>query len=565
MDAAMSSAVSGLLAESTALSNISDNLSNSQTTGYKSVETQFTSLLTELSTGATFTTGGVNATVRQNVLAQGTVTGTSVSTDMAISGNGMFAVTNSLSSGQTYFTRNGAFDTDSSGNLYLSGTNYYLEGWPTDTNGNITATTPDNVASLSVVNVNKFNSSATATTAYTLSANFPAAAQNDLGTFAYTNTSGVSEDLSVTYVQTSTSPATTPPTATYTVAVDAASGTTIADGSGASGKQMLYSVSVNTTTGAVIQSVNLANGTVVANKIPNITPSDGAAQTLTGSASWPAFSSAFGSGFSQNTSMSVYDSLGVSQSFGVTWTASGNNTWLMTVRSPTNAAGTQSTGSLKDSGGNTVQSYSYEVTFNSNGTLGTINPLPTATATAPVTSSSGPVLSAIWNDGATASTGTAAVALNLGTAGKTDGLSQFSTTSSTSLQIAVKSTAQNGVQYGSLSGVSIDNSGDVVASYDNGQKVAIYKIPVVTFPNENGLTESTDGVYAQSSQSGNYTLNQAGTNGSGSIKGQALESSTVNTTVEFSNMITAQQAYSAASQVIGIDKQMFTSLIQVIQ
>jgi flagellar hook protein FlgE len=60
-------------------------------------------------------------------------------------------------------------------------------------------------------------------------------------------------------------------------------------------------------------------------------------------------------------------------------------------------------------------------------------------------------------------------------------------------------------------------------------------------------------------------LNQAGTNGTGSVEGAALESSTVNTTVEFSNMITAQQAYSSASQVISTDKKMFDSLISVVQ
>jgi flagellar hook protein FlgE len=95
--------------------------------------------------------------------------------------------------------------------------------------------------------------------------------------------------------------------------------------------------------------------------------------------------------------------------------------------------------------------------------------------------------------------------------------------------------------------------------------VPIYKIPVVTFPNENGLTIKTDGVYTQSSKSGNYTLNQAGNNGAGTIEGSSLEGSTVNTSTEFSNMITAQQAYSSASQVISTDKKMFDSLIQVVQ
>jgi flagellar hook protein FlgE len=570
MDAAMNSAVSGLLAESTALSTISNNLSNSGTTGYKSVDTQFTSLLTELSNGATFTSGGVAASSRQNVLAQGTITSTSVTTDMSISGNGMFAVSAGLSGGTTYYTRNGAFDTDSSGNLYLSGTNYYLQGWPTDTSGNVTAVNSDNLASLETVNVDKYNSSAVATTAYTLTANFPAAAQDELGSISYTATGGVTDDLSIAYVQTSSSTAGGTTTATYQVAVDAPQGATVSDGSGVGGtaSQLMYSVTV--VNGVVKQAVNMANGTLTTSATGTfpvaITASNATVAATIPGTTWGSFTSSVGSGFVKSTSMTVYDSLGVAETAAVDWTAAGNNSWIMTINSPTNAAGTTSTGSLI-AGTTTTSSYSYLVSFNSDGTLDTVSPQKiynsagTLIGTSPTSSTGEAEIAATWNDGATAST----VAINLGTQDKTDGLSQFSTTSSTSLSINVKSYSQNGVQYGSLTGVSINSSGDVIASYDNGQQVSIYKIPVVTFPNENGLTELSGGVYSQSMNSGNYTLHQAGQDGSGSIEGETLESSTVNTTVEFSNMITAQQAYSSASQVISTDKKMFDSLISVVQ
>jgi flagellar hook protein FlgE len=490
---------------------------------------------------------------------------------MSISGNGMFAVSSGLSGGQTYYTRNGAFDTDSSGNLYLSGTNYYLQGWPTDTNGNVTAVNSDNLASLENVNVDKYNSSAVATTAYTLSANFPAAAQNDLGSISYTATGGVTEDLSVAYVPTSTVNASG--TTTYQVAVNAPTGVTITDG-GTPSSQLMFSVTV--VNGLVTQAVDMSSGTVFASGTGSfpavITPSNSSpaatATTMPGT-SWGTFTSSVGSGFVKSTSMTVYDSLGVAETCAVDWTAAGQNSWIMTVNSPTNAAGTTSTGSLNASTASTTttSSYSYLVSFNSDGTLKAVSPekiynsAGVLIGTAPTSTTGEAEISATWNDGASAST----VSLNLGTAGQTNGLSQFSTTSSTSLSINVKSYSQNGVQYGSLTGVSISSSGNVIASYDNGQQVSIYKIPVVTFPNENGLTELSGGVYAQSMNSGNYTLHSAGQDGSGTVEGATLESSTVNTTVEFSNMITAQQAYSSASQVISSDKKMFDSLISVVQ
>jgi flagellar hook protein FlgE len=609
MDAAMNSAVSALQAQQAALSTVSDNLANSGTTGYKAVTTQFNSLLTQEAVGLAYPAGGVSATARQNLLSQGLVQSSTsnATTDMAITGNGMFAVSNGLGGSQSSFTRNGAFNTDSSGNLVLAGTNYYLLGWPTDAKGNVTSANPDNLASLENVNINKFNSSATATTSYSLQANLPAEAQTDAYSMTYTSnaTPPTSENLSASYSQLQTGVDVNGTTCTeYQMVVTASnSSATISDSYGntsTAGQPMIYKVFVDGN-GNVVQ-VNDPLGNAQTTGLPTFTPSDasgnattaaGLATTLNSSGATASLTwSELGAPFSQKSSISVYDSLGVQQSFPVTWTAAGNNEWVMTVSSPTNPGGTASTGQLYDSAGNPVSSYSYQVSFNSDGTLNSITGLPTYTqtdvagtltitantnssgapATAPLDTSGHPVLSATWHDGAaTALAGsTGQISVDLGTAGalgvgKTNGLSQFDT-GETTPSISVKSTVQNGVQYGQLTGVSVDaNTGNVIASYDNGQKVPIYKIPVVTFPNENGLSAQNDGVYSQSALSGSYTLNAAGTNGAGTITGQALEQSNVNTSTEFSNMISAQQAYSAASQVIGTDKQMFTSLIQVVQ
>lgn len=628
MDAAMNSAVSALQAQQAALSTVSDNLANSQTTGYKAVTTQFNDLLTQEGVGINYPAGGVSATARQNVLAQGLVQQSSsdATTDMGITGNGMFAVSNGLGGSQDAFTRNGAFNTDSSGNLVLAGTNYYLLGWPTDAKGNVTSANPDNIASLQNVNINKFNSSATATTDYSLQANLPAEAQTDAYTMTYTSDAvpPTTENMAVAYSKLQSNVMVNGVSTTeYQMSVTASNpNTVITDSNGVSstaGQPLTYRVYVDGS--GNVQNVIYGDGdngggpdsatgtSPTANtSLPTFLPSDlqttpaptlstpGLTGAVDSSGNPQAFGfSTLGTPFSQSTSISVFDSLGVQQSFPVTWSAAGNNQWIMTVSSPTDPAGTSSTGQLYDSGGNPVASYSYDVSFNSDGTLNSITGMPTGTetddptgvnpptftanlnadgtpSTAPLGTDGEPVLSATWDDKAAPSlAGTSsAISVNLGTAGplgtgKTDGLSQFDT-GETTPAIAVKSTTQNGVQYGQLTGVSVDQTtGDVIASYDNGQKVPIYKIPVVTFPNENGLSAQNDGVYTASAQSGAYTLNAAGSNGAGTIQGQALEQSNVDTSTEFSNMITAQQAYSAASQVIGTDKQMFTSLIQVVQ
>lgn len=604
MDAAMNSAVSALQAQQAALSTVSDNLANSATTGYKAVKTQFNDLLTQNGVGLAYPAGGVAATSRQNVLAQGLVQSSSsnATTDMAITGNGMFAVSNGLGGAQDSFTRNGAFNTDNSGNLVLAGTNYYLLGWPTDAKGAVTSTNPDNLASLQNVNINKFNSSATATTTYSLQANLPAEAQTQVTTISYqalaaqspaqiaagvaAPTTDTTENISLSYSVNSKNPSASPPTTTYNMTVTSSNpNAVITDTTNSqtstAGQPMVYQVTVDGS-GNITNIVNPDGTTssVTPLTVPTFTASDWDSASAATFPAGPTTWAGLGTPFSQASSISVYDSLGVQQSFPTTWTAEGDNQWLLTVHTPTNPSGATPTGQLTDSNGNPVSSYSYNVSFNSDGTLNSVVGLPTGTAINPVTSAistaptlnNQPILSATWNDGAASSAfGTPGqIVVNLGTAGalgtgKTDGLSQFDT-GQTDPSISVKATVQNGVQYGQLTGVSVDGTtGNVIASYDNGQKVPIYKVPVVTFPNENGLSAQNDGVYQQSSLSGAYTLNAAGTNGAGTITGQALEQSTVDTSTEFSNMISAQQAYSAASQVIGTDKQMFTSLIQVVQ
>jgi len=277
-----------------------------------------------------------------------------------------------------------------------------------------------------------------------------------------------------------------------------------------------------------------------------VTPSD-STSSITAPTSW----SDLGTSTALSQSITVYDSLGKAETLPVTWTAEGSNQWLMTVSTPTS-------GTLTDSTGATVSSYSYQVSFNSDGSLSSVTGLPTSSGgTAPMAGTNEPELSASWSDGAKAS----AVTLNLGTSGTTTGLSQYDS-GETTASIDVKSSNQDGVPYGTLSSVAVNSSGEVMATYSNGTSVPIYKIPVVTFPNEDGLTAQSDNVYQASATSGTAILNTAGTNGAGTVEGSSLESSTTDTTSEFSVMITAQQAYSASSQVITTDKQDFSSLMQ---
>lgn len=239
--------------------------------------------------------------------------------------------------------------------------------------------------------------------------------------------------------------------------------------------------------------------------------------------------------------MLVYDSLGTSHSVKITWTKTDTNSWSASFGDPT-----LSSDSSKTSG--TVSSSAITITFNSDGTLASTSPSP------PTLSITG------WTTNAASSS----ISLNLGTVGKADGLSQYSTGTS-SPTVDVTSITSDGMAYGTLTGVSIGGDGIVSASYSNGHTIAIYKIPLATFTNPNGLQAMTGGIYAQTSASGGSTLHEAGTGGAGDIKGGALESSTTDSSTEFSTMIAAQQAYSASAQVITAVNKMFDTLLSAVR
>ena len=88
---AIDTAISGLTSQSAAFGNISENVANSQTTGFKRVNTNFTDYLTT-STQTVNEPGSVVATPSYVNNVQGAITQTSNPLGMAIAGQGFFAV-----------------------------------------------------------------------------------------------------------------------------------------------------------------------------------------------------------------------------------------------------------------------------------------------------------------------------------------------------------------------------------------------------------------------------------------------------------------------------------------
>ncbi|MFD2184256.1 flagellar hook protein FlgE [Rhodoplanes azumiensis] len=240
------------------------------------------------------------------------------------------------------------------------------------------------------------------------------------------------------------------------------------------------------------------------------------------------------------TTMDVYDSLGTASSVTITWTKTAANNWQATF-----SDASLSSNSAVTSG--TVTG-TIDIVFNEDGTLASTSPSPATISIAG------------WTTGAADQT----ITLDLGTLGGADGLTQYSSDSETP-NIDLKKIDQDGLAYGSLTGVTVEDGGNVTATYSNGKTYVIYKVAIATFANADGLTTVSGGMYAESTKSGSATLHEAGVGGAGNLLGGKLESSTVDTTGEFSTMITAQQAYSAAAQVVSTVSEMYDTLMSAVR
>jgi flagellar hook protein FlgE len=110
----MRTSISGMAAQANRLGTVSDNIANASTTGYKRASTEFSSLI--LASGsADYVPGGVETRIRYGIAQQGAFQFTTSVTDLAVSGDGFFVVSDP--DGTPYLTRAGSFVPDGEGNL----------------------------------------------------------------------------------------------------------------------------------------------------------------------------------------------------------------------------------------------------------------------------------------------------------------------------------------------------------------------------------------------------------------------------------------------------------------
>ncbi|EAJ0342303.1 flagellar hook protein FlgE [Campylobacter lari] len=126
-------------------------------------------------------------------------------------------------------------------------------------------------------------------------------------------------------------------------------------------------------------------------------------------------------------------------------------------------------------------------------------------------------------------------------------------------------TQTDGKGEGFLNNYSINTDGTIIATFTNGDQIAMAKLALFNFTNEQGLEKLGENLYGQTGNSGNPTflLDNNGNFSTATFKGSYLEQSNVDLSVAFTNLITLQKAYDSSSKSITTADQMIQKAINM--
>lgn len=602
---ALNTSVGGLQAQSFALQNISGNIANASTTGYKGIDTSFEDLIPDSTSPSRQVAGGVTAFSQATITTQGTVTTTTVGTNMAINGDGFFSVQKStgtvdnvpIFNGITDYTRRGDFQVNANGNL-VNGAGYYLMGVDVDPKtGNPLGNVPKVLQFQ-----NNFIPSQT-TTSINYAANLPSTPTTAISSSAATGTiTGLGGLNPLDFIQNPTLTTATGYNDTTT------SGTAALAGGGGSidGNTTLSTgVANNMTTGftagnsLTIDGQTLtfvASGATGPNQInvtDNISTLLSKIDALTGATTPSTISGGVITLHTGTVNDLNISASGAPVTSAATMTALGFSTMpiakLRTVVTspPTGAviANDQQTFLNESISGGAVTVYDSTGTAvnlqlrwakTDSAALGgshtnTWNLFyqsnPGATGTQVAWTNAGTNFT-FGPSGALVSPAVPAVTIpGVAVGNQTLGNLSFSIGSGSLTQYAsaggtatINAVTQNGYAAGQLQSVAINNNGIVVGTFSNGQNLDLASVTLSHFNGTNYLKSLDGGAYAVTEQSGPAILGA-----SGSISGSSLEGSNTDIASEFTKLIVTQQAYSANTKVITTANSMVQDLLNVLR
>lgn len=554
------SGVAGLRTHQTKMDVIGNNIANVNTTSYKSQSISFSDLLYQTSqhaSGANTETGRGGTNVRQiglgsvtgaietNITGQGSAQTTNNPFDIMITGDSFFVVSDGS---QNYFTRDGSFTVDGTGNLVMSSNGYTVMGWKADANGNIIQ---DTVSALKVMDQANLTYPPEATTKGTVSGILDKNDTNLTTTKGKIISMPFYDSLGYSYnAKFSIHPIDTD-TGNFYIQLDGitdSSGNTVTDTGATFGSTLSVT---NTTT---YSSSTIGSGTVAAaTTLGSTNPIDCEIKQYTNGSGATVYgifdklnetngtSSAIDSSKDLSASITSDELLAV---YGLTDTYSAANGY-----SSVQATYDSTTGVMSVTATKSVSNAMYVQYDPDTGDFNGIN--TTGSGFSP-----------------TASTGTLSFtagnfsSIDIGFSGST----MFNNNGTSTISATYGDTDNNGSgrKIGNMSGISIAQDGTISASYDNGQTRVLGQISVANFANASGLEKEGDNLYSATRNSGDFDgIGTVVTSGGGKMTTGELEMSNVDLSREFTEMITTQRGFQANSRIITVSDTMLEELVNL--
>lgn len=553
---ALYSGVSGLKTHQTKMDVIGNNISNVNTVGFKASSTTFSDIMYQTTSGATAataTTGGKNAmqiglgvataATKVSITSSGAAQSTGDAFDIRLTDSNstnFFIVNNGT---ENLFTRAGSFYLDGAGNLAMTSTGYTVMGWQVDPlTGDIRK---DTVSALRIMQADNMTSAPEATTKANVAGLIDKNDTNVTSDAGYVRTLSFFDNLGYSYTAKFAYKAVDTDAGTYSVeltniydsdnndilkewldqqGVDPTTGSNALDQIFGNDTKAVKSFSVAKnytldTTGNPAQITYTENGKTYT----MVTGADGAPVTVGGQLGYQFTDGAGGQIF-----RSVSDIYGVDAATAATG----------------KLAVDTATGMLNL----TYDTTNYTLQFNtSDGTFRYID-----------------------------SAGTNGVNLNMSLLGDnfeniaidfSHLLNQNNGGSSTAefeKGAAEKATDGTGKKLGQLTGVSIDGTGKIYGSYDNGNTVLLGQIPVAQFANASGLESLGNNCYGTTLNSGDFDgIGVEVTADGGKMTTGQLEMSNVDLSEQFTDMITTQRGFQANSRIITTSDTLLEELVNL--
>lgn len=224
-------------------------------------------------------------------------------------------------------------------------------------------------------------------------------------------------------------------------------------------------------------------------------------------------------GAQYSTPLTVFDSLGAPHVLSFNYAKTATGTWDYQITIPaTDVGGT----------GNPVAIANGTMTFDNNGNL-----------TSPTGSITGIAVTGLADGAADMN-----LTWNLAGANGSSLLTQVNSPSGTI------TTDQNGYSSGVLQSYTVQSDGTIEGQFSNGQVQALGQIALASFSNTQGLQLVGGDAYAPTLASGQAVIGAPNTGTLGSLTGGALESSNVDISKEFTNLIVAERAFQANARMI---------------